>query len=73
MIRPLQCLRFSVHAQLGYNEDLLGGIIYGRTLRWWVHGTFLLSRMNEPCPYRSFEVAYFLPRAWILNYHGLND
>ena len=21
----------------------------------------------------NFEVAYFLPRAWILNYHGVND
>ena len=36
---------------------------------WWVHDTFLLFRTNHV----NFEVAYFLPRAWILNYHGMND
>ena len=64
---------WDLECTLSYDQDLLGRVIQSRTLRWRVHGTFLLSRTNERCPYRillKLHTFYF----WlVLNYHGMND
>ena len=68
-IRDLECT-------LSYDQDLLGRVIQGRTPRWRVHGTFLLSRTNERCPYRillKLHTFYFWLVSWIITVWTTED
>ena len=67
---------WDLECTLSYDQDLLVRVIQSCTLRWRVHGTFLLSRKNERCPYRillKLHTFYFWLVSWIITVWTTED